>query len=64
MLATRHVLRIHTDGDSMSATTSPQVIRTERGLTISGTRITLYDVLGYLHAGWSNERARHLSADR
>jgi uncharacterized protein (DUF433 family) len=48
----------------MSATTSPQVIRTGRGPTVSGTRITLYDVLGYLHAGWSNERARHLSADR
>jgi uncharacterized protein (DUF433 family) len=28
------------------------VIRTERGLTIAGTRITLYDVLAYLHAGW------------
>ena len=28
------------------------VIRTERGLTIAGTRITLYDVLDYLHAGW------------
>lgn len=35
----------------MSATTSPQVIRTERGLTISGMRITLYDVIGYLRAG-------------
>ena len=28
------------------------VLRTERGLTIAGTRITLYDVLEYLHAGW------------
>ena len=28
------------------------MIRTERGLTIAGTRITLYDVLDYLHAGW------------
>lgn len=28
------------------------VLRTERGLTIAGTRITLYDVLDYLHAGW------------
>jgi len=28
------------------------VVRTERGLAIAGTRITLYDVLDYLHAGW------------
>ncbi|NER00984.1 MAG: DUF433 domain-containing protein [Cyanothece sp. SIO2G6] len=26
----------------------PSVIRTERGLTISGTRITLYDLMDYL----------------
>jgi len=26
------------------------IIRTERGLTISGTRITLYDVMDYLKA--------------
>jgi uncharacterized protein (DUF433 family) len=28
------------------------VVRTERGLTIAGTRITLYDVMDYLTAGW------------
>jgi uncharacterized protein (DUF433 family) len=28
----------------------PQIIRTERGLTIAGTRITLYDVMDYLKA--------------
>jgi uncharacterized protein (DUF433 family) len=28
----------------------PAIIRTERGLTISGTRITLYDVMDYVHA--------------
>ncbi len=28
----------------------PQIIRTERGLTIAGTRITLYDVMDYLIA--------------
>jgi uncharacterized protein (DUF433 family) len=28
------------------------IIRTERGLTISGTRITLYDIMDYLNAGW------------
>lgn len=30
----------------------PTVIRTERGLTIAGTRITLYTILDYLHADW------------
>lgn len=29
------------------------VIRTERGLTIAGTRITLYDVMDHLKAGWT-----------
>ena len=28
------------------------ISRTERGLSIAGTRITLYDVLGYLKADW------------
>jgi uncharacterized protein (DUF433 family) len=28
------------------------IVRTERGLSIAETRITLYDVMGYLHAGW------------
>jgi uncharacterized protein (DUF433 family) len=28
----------------------PAIIRTERGLTISGTRITLYDVMDYVKA--------------
>jgi uncharacterized protein (DUF433 family) len=31
---------------------TPTVIRTERGLSISGTRITLYDVMDYVIAGW------------
>ena len=30
----------------------PTVIRTERGLTVAGTRITLYAILDYLHANW------------
>ena len=36
----------------MSLTTTGQtdIIRTERGLTISGTRITLYDVMDYVTA--------------
>ena len=28
------------------------VVRTSRGLSIAGTRITLYTILDYLHAGW------------
>lgn len=29
------------------------IIRTERGLTIAGTRITVYDVMEHLAAGWT-----------
>jgi hypothetical protein len=43
-----------TPGDDRQAT----VIRTERGLTIAGTRITLYDVLDYLYAGWPRKLIR------
>jgi len=28
------------------------VVRTSRGLSIAGTRITLYSILDYVHAGW------------
>jgi len=37
---------------SETVTSSPTVIRTSRGLSIAGTRITLYSLLDYLHAGW------------
>jgi uncharacterized protein (DUF433 family) len=30
----------------------PTVIRTERGLSIAGTRITLYDVMDYVEEEW------------
>lgn len=30
----------------------PTVIRTGRGLSVAGTRITLYTILDYLHADW------------
>ncbi|MCI0488638.1 MAG: DUF433 domain-containing protein [Blastocatellia bacterium] len=38
----------------MATTSDTQltVIRTERGLSIADTRITLYDVMDYLRAGW------------
>ncbi|NES25913.1 MAG: DUF433 domain-containing protein [Symploca sp. SIO3E6] len=29
------------------------IIRTEHGLTIAGTRITIYDVIDHLAAGWT-----------
>jgi uncharacterized protein (DUF433 family) len=30
----------------------PTVVRTSRGLSIAGTRITLYDIMDYVQAGW------------
>jgi len=40
------------------ATPHPTVVRTERGLTIAGTRITLYDVMDYVTVGWPPELIR------
>jgi uncharacterized protein (DUF433 family) len=37
-----------TDASTQSAT----IIRTERGLSIAGTRITLYAIMDYVAAGW------------
>lgn len=38
----------------MVETTHPQstIVRTERGLSISGSRITLYNIMDYLKADW------------
>uniref|UniRef100_B8HQ41 DUF433 domain-containing protein n=1 Tax=Cyanothece sp. (strain PCC 7425 / ATCC 29141) TaxID=395961 RepID=B8HQ41_CYAP4 len=38
----------------------PNIIRTERGLTISGTRITLYDVMDYVTAHYPPKFIRSL----
>ncbi len=38
----------------------PTIIRTERGLTISGTRITLYDVMDYVTAQYPSKFIRSL----
>jgi uncharacterized protein (DUF433 family) len=38
---------------SMASNGQEAIIRTELGLTISGTRITLYDVIDHLAAGWT-----------
>jgi uncharacterized protein (DUF433 family) len=43
-----------------TATQRPTVIRTERGLTIAGTRITLYQILDYLCAGWTREQIQRM----
>lgn len=32
------------------------VVRTARGLSIAGTRITLYNIVEYLEAGWTPQR--------
>ncbi len=37
----------------------PTVLRTSRGLSIAGTRITLYDVLDYVHAEWPPKLIQH-----
>jgi len=38
----------------------PIVVRTERGLSIRGTRKTLYAVMDYVTAGWSPMRIREI----
>ena len=35
-----------------TANTTERIVRTERGLTLAGTRITLYDLRTYLKADW------------
>lgn len=36
-----------------------KIIRTERGLTIAGTRITLYQLMDYIHAGYPSHLIRY-----
>ncbi len=38
----------------------PAIVRTERGLTLAGSRVTLYDILDYLEDGRSPEQIRDL----
>lgn len=38
----------------------PAVTRTERGLVLAGTRLTLYQIIDYLEAGWPHEEIRAL----
>jgi uncharacterized protein (DUF433 family) len=37
----------------------PNLIETEHGLSIPGTRVTLYDVLSHLKAGWAPHLILH-----
>jgi hypothetical protein len=37
----------------------PAITQTERGLTISGTRITLYQIMDYIHASYPRHLIRH-----
>ena len=39
-------------------TQEPAIARTERGLTIVGTRVTLYDVIDFLQAGYPAKLVR------
>src|SRR5690349_23183843 len=41
------------------AHSQPTVVRTERGLSIAGTRITIYDVMEYLNADWPPRLIQH-----
>ena len=45
----------------MREATAPQttVVRTERGLSIAGTRITLYSIMDYLKADWPPKLIQH-----
>jgi uncharacterized protein (DUF433 family) len=42
-----------------STNTQAIIVRTSRGLSIAGTRITLYQVMDYVKAGWPPERIQH-----
>jgi uncharacterized protein (DUF433 family) len=43
---------------SETCTPQPTVVRNERGLSINGTRITLYRLMDLIHAGQSPEEIR------
>jgi uncharacterized protein (DUF433 family) len=57
MLRAEAIARENIAGETVAR---PAVIRTGRGLTIAGTRITLYQILDYLKAGWSPNQIQYL----
>lgn len=42
----------------MNEHTASVIRRPDKGLTISGTRLTLYALMDYLHAGWPHDEIR------
>jgi uncharacterized protein (DUF433 family) len=40
------------------ASLHPTIVRTDRGLTLVGTRITFYDLMDYITAGWPPQLIR------
>jgi uncharacterized protein (DUF433 family) len=38
----------------------PTIVRTERGLVISGTRIMVYSILDYVHDNWTTDEIRDI----
>lgn len=38
----------------------PTVVRTSRGLTVDGTRLTLYSIMDLLHGEWPYERIQEI----
>jgi uncharacterized protein (DUF433 family) len=44
---------------TLASSRQAKITRTERGLTIAGTRITLYQFMDYIHAGHSSQSFRH-----
>jgi uncharacterized protein (DUF433 family) len=57
MLRAEEQARERTPGETVDR---PVVIRTGRGWTIAGTRVTLYQLLDYLKAGWSPDQIQYL----
>ena len=47
-----------TAADLMQELDQPTVVETSRGLSIAGTRLTLYDIMDYLTADWPPELIR------
>jgi uncharacterized protein (DUF433 family) len=48
--------------DSYSTVTNtahPTVVRTTKGLSIAGTRLTIYDIMDYITQNWSSGRIQH-----
>lgn len=54
----RHGTAPNLDEFAETAPPRPTVVRTSRGLSIAGTRITLYDVMDYLTANWPPDLIR------